>query len=222
LTDFIPADVIEGATDWGVRERPRAENVRYVAFIDAAGGAGGDAFTLGIGHKRSDGVAVLDVLRERVPRFVPAAVVAEYCDLLKRYGVREVRGDRFSGAWCSDELMRHGIRYLPAAMTKSEIYLASLPLLLAGRVLLLDDEKLRKQLSGLERRVHSGGRESVDHVQGPGHHDDVANAALGVLVVAAAGHTILVAPIIVSGPWPDPGGAVFGGDVGATFPYERW
>jgi hypothetical protein len=200
LTDFIPADVIEAATDWGVRERLWVEDVgRYCAFVDAAGGAGSDSFTLGIAHLRQDGVAVLDVLRERVPRFVPAAVVTEYCDLLKSYRIREVRGDKFAGAWCADEFARNGIRYMPSALTKSEIYLATLPLLLAGRMWLLDDEKLRKQLAGLERRVHAGGRESVDHVRGPGHHDDVANAAMGAVVAAVTSrHVVTVGPVLIS------------------------
>jgi hypothetical protein len=80
LTDFIPADVIEGATDFGVRERAPDRGQTYYAFTDAAGGTGQDSFTLAIAHRGKDGSAVLDVVRERRPRFVPAAVVAEYAD----------------------------------------------------------------------------------------------------------------------------------------------
>ncbi len=199
LSDFIPADAIEASTDWNVRERPReGDVVRYVAFTDAAGGAGSDSFSLAIAHRRSDGVAVLDVLRERLPRFVPAAVVAEFCELLRSFGVYEVRGDRFSGSWCADEFARNGMRYVPSAKTKSEIYLAALPPLLAGRVRLLDDERLRRQLGGLERRVHAGGRELVDHVQGSGHHDDVANSAMGALILALDQSGAFISPIIVT------------------------
>jgi hypothetical protein len=185
LTDFIPADAIEACTDWGVRERPYVAGAHAVAFVDAAGGSGTDSFTLGIATLRPDRSIILDVLRERVPRFVPAAVVAEFSALLKSRGITTIKGDHYSGAWCSDEFARNGVRYVPSAQTKSEIYLAVLPLLLSGRARLLDDEKLRRQLSGLERRAHANGRESVDHAAGSAAHDDLANAAAGALVLAA-------------------------------------
>jgi hypothetical protein len=53
-------------------------------------------------------------------------------------------------------------------------------LLNAGRVELLDHPRLAAQLVGLERRTARSGKDSVDHT--PGGHDDVANAAAGVLV----------------------------------------
>jgi hypothetical protein len=40
------------------------------------------------------------------------------------------------------------------------------------------------QLVGLERRTTRGGRDSIDHA--PGAHDDLANAAMGSLVLVAA------------------------------------
>src|SRR5262249_16218118 len=40
VSDFIPPDVIDQATDFGVIERPPVRGVRYKAFVDAAGGTG--------------------------------------------------------------------------------------------------------------------------------------------------------------------------------------
>ena len=54
-----------------------------------------------------------------------------------------------------------------------------MPLLTSGRAELLDEPRLVAQLCGLERRTARGGRDSIDHA--PGRHDDVANAAAGVL-----------------------------------------
>jgi hypothetical protein len=126
-------------------------------------------------------------------------VVAEFSALLKGRGITTVKGDHYSGAWSSDEFARNGVRYVPSAQTKSEIYLAALPLLLSGRARLLDDEKLRRQLSGLERRAHANGRESVDHAAGSAAHDDLANAALGACVHAAAYKSAVIAgPIVFS------------------------
>jgi hypothetical protein len=199
LSDFIPRDVIEAAVDRGVAERPPRDGITYCGFVDAAGGTGSDSMTCGIAHAEKDGTLVLDVLRERAPRFVPADVVREFAAVLKSYGVGAVKGDQYSAAWCSDEFRRAGIQYF-ASEAKSQVYLAALPLLLSGRARLLDSEKLRKQLAGLERRVHAGGRESVDHGPSASAHDDLANAAAGALV-AAAGRTsgaVIATPIYYS------------------------
>src|SRR5262245_52888262 len=52
------------------------------------------------------------------------------------------------------------------------------------RVPLLNHTRLQNQLVSLERRTTRVGRDLVDHP--PGGHDDVANAAAGALVLAAA------------------------------------
>ena len=61
LFDF---EVVEAAIDRGCFERPRVPGLRYVAFVDAAGGSGGgDSMTMAIAHAEKD-VAVLDLVRE--------------------------------------------------------------------------------------------------------------------------------------------------------------
>src|ERR1019366_1327657 len=102
-------------------------------------------------------------LRERKPRFVPAAVVAEFVLLLRLYGVSEVQGDKFAGGFHSDEWRQHEITFKPCENTTSENYLHALPMLLSGRVRLLDNATLRAQLAGLERRASPTGREIVSH-----------------------------------------------------------
>ena len=176
--------MIEAVTEWTCRERPYDPRFKYVAFVDAAGGTGSDSFALGIAHRDEKGSAVLDVLRERRPRFVPAQVVAEFADVLRRYRITQVTGDRYSGGWCASEFQGHLITYKPSEKSKSELYLAALPMLLAGDAVLLDDERLRRQFSELERRIHSGNRESVD-TRSAHHPDDLANVAAGTLALAA-------------------------------------
>jgi hypothetical protein len=194
--DFVPDDVIKGCTDWGVRVRPPEPGRRLFAFADAAGGTGQDAFAMALASRERDDTVVLHYLHERRPRFVPAAVVREFADVLKSYRVTEIQGDRWAGGFVADEFARAGIRYVPSTLTRSEIYLAALPLLLSGRARLLDDARLRQQLAGLERRVHAGGRESIDHASGSGAnaHDDSSNAACGALVAAASGRGVMVIP----------------------------
>jgi hypothetical protein len=193
VCDFIPRDVIEAATDRGVLERPPQEYVSYVAFADPAGGTGKDSFSLAIAHREVDPTgrghdrAVLDVVRERRPRFVPKDTVAEFADLLRRYRVTEIRSDRYASAWAGDEWSRNNIRCVPSELTKAEIYLSALPLLLSNQARLLDVERMRRQFTSLERRVHAGGRESVDDSGAASANDDLSNAASGALVLTMTG-----------------------------------
>jgi hypothetical protein len=117
------------------------------------------------------------------PPFSPEAVVSDFAALLKADKVTSVLGDRYAGEWPREAFARHGITYELSERTTSDIYREALPLLNSGRVELLDHPRLVAQLLGLERRTARGGRDSIDH--GPGGHDDVANAACGVLLAAA-------------------------------------
>jgi hypothetical protein len=181
--DFVPEDAIQGCTEYGVRERPPQPGRAYYAHVDLAGGSGEDSAAIAISSADRDGTVRLDLLRERKPRFVPGAVVAEFADLLRAYGLHAAHGDAWAGGLQRQEWSRNGIELKAAKRTTSEAYLAGLPLLLNGRARLLDNTTLRSQLAGLERRATSGHREVVTH--GHGKHDDVACAAMGALVLAA-------------------------------------
>lgn len=124
---------------------------------------------------------MLDLIRERRPPFSPEAVVQEFAEVLKTYGIHEVIGDRYGGEWPRERFLTHGINYKLSEKTKSEIYQAALPMLNSKRVELLDIKTLRTQLVGLERRTARGGKDSIDHR--PGGRDDVVNAAAGALIL---------------------------------------
>jgi hypothetical protein len=182
ISDFVPRDIVDAAIDRGVRERPPMPGIEYFGFADPAGGTGKDSFALAIGHRESGNMVVIDCLRERQPRFVPKAVVKEYSDLLKLYRVSKIKSDRYASAWASDEWARNGITCEPSELSKSEIYLAALPVLMSGQCRLLDVERLRDQFTALERRVYASGRETVDDSGAQSAHDDLANVCAGVLV----------------------------------------
>lgn len=187
IADFIPLDVVEACTEWSLRELPPQPGNCYFAYCDPAGGVGQDAFTVAIAHRLNDnvGTVVLDAVRERSPRFVPAEVVREYAALLKSYGISEIMSDSFAGGFHADEWVRNDIRFKPCDNSTSENYLHFLPMLLSGRARLLDHPKLRTQLVGLERRVSpGGGREIVSHAQIASAHDDIATAVAGAMVRA--------------------------------------
>jgi hypothetical protein len=68
----------------------------------------------------------------------------------------------------------------PKRLTKSQAYVEAEPLFAQGRVQILDDPVLIRQLKLLERRPRPGGQTIVDHPKGG--HDDRAN----VLALAVA------------------------------------
>jgi hypothetical protein len=104
--------------------------------------------------------------------------------LLDSYGLHEVHGDQYAGEWVSSAFRRHAINYKPSELSRSEIYLETLPLFSQSKIELLDLPLLRTQLLLLERRTRAGGRDSVDHPRGS--HDDLANSACGALWLASA------------------------------------
>jgi len=181
IESFIGQDAVDAAIVPDRLELPPIPGEIYRGFVDPSGGAQ-DSMTIAVAHVEGD-TAILDVVREIRPPFSPDSVVSDFVDLLRRYQLSDVTGDRYGGAFVSEEFERRGLTYRASERSKSEVYRELLPLLNSRRIELLDLPRLHAQLLGLERRVARGGRDSIDHV--PGAHDDVANAAAGALVLAA-------------------------------------
>ncbi len=150
----------------------------YQAFCDAAGGSGGDSYTLAVAHKENEHYCI-DLVRGTIGRFDPAQVTKQYAELLSQYGCTAVTGDCYAGEWVSSAWQQEGITYTKAELPKSQIYLETLPLFTRGLVRLPDHPKLLRELRLLERYTHRGGKDTVDHPRGG--HDDYANSVCGVL-----------------------------------------
>jgi hypothetical protein len=199
VDDFLPLDVVEAATDWGVVERPPERGIRYVAYADAASGTGRDSFALAIGHALYDAARTItiDLLRERKPRFVAADVIAEYARILRTYGIGEIVSDNYAAGFSADEWARNGIRFRACDNSTAENFLRALPLLTSKRGRLIDDATLRKQFSSLQRRVVAG-HETVGHAAVASAHDDVAAAVAGCLVASAEHRSVIVTPELLA------------------------
>lgn len=178
---FMSREAVEACIETNVRERQPQRQWRYTAFCDPSGGSA-DSMTLGIAHREGD-TAVLDATREIRPPFSPEAVVDEFAELMKRYRISKVHGDRYGGEWVASAFRKAGIHYQASEKSKSDLYKDLLPAINSRACDLLDDPRLIAQLTLLERRLTRGGKDSIDHP--PGAHDDVANAAAGALVLAA-------------------------------------
>jgi hypothetical protein len=180
LERFISVEAVEACVSAGCFERAPLSGVTYFGFIDPSGGSS-DSMTMAVAHAEDDR-AVLDCLREARPPFSPQAVVAGFVETLKAYRILSVTGDRWGGDFVREAFRKLDIAYEPAEKTRSEFYRELLPLLMSGKVDLLDDKRMIAQLMQLERRTSRVGRDAIDHP--PGQHDDLSNAAAGALVLA--------------------------------------
>jgi hypothetical protein len=213
VSAYLDRKVIERAVDQGIGARHPLPGVQYLAFTDVSGGSGVDSFTVAVGHKYIDDsreFCVIDALFEVRPPFDPDQAVKAAAAQLAQRKINSVVGDAYGGLWPTSAFARYGISYSLSPLSKSEIYLHVLPLWTAGRVRLLDNQRVVDQLAQLRRKVGSGGRESVDHVRGG--HDDLANAVAGVLwrLSPVKHSTVTAAPVLMSAPLPDPFGNILG------------
>ena len=179
-SNYIDSAVVDACVAHDRHQLAYRTGMEYAAFIDASGGRQ-DSFTLAIAH-REKGKIVLDVAAERVPPFRPETVIEEFAKTIRTYNLREAQSDRYAGELLVSPFRTHGIEIKNSERTKSELYLELLPLLLNGKVELLDVPRLVAQLKSLDRKVRAGGRDMIDNFYG---HDDVANAVAGACVMAA-------------------------------------
>lgn len=177
IESYITREAVEAVT---IPDRlelpPMRARYRYRAFVDPSGGMG-DAFTLAIGHTEKT-MTVVDCLRSFKPPFSPESVVAEICDTLKLYGVRQVTGDNYAGEWPKEQFSKRGVNYKRCEKPRSDLYRDLLPVINSGKIELPDDRRLMQELVNLERRTSRGGKDRIDHA--PGQHDDLANAVAGL------------------------------------------
>ena len=182
IESFVSREAVDAAVVPGRLELPPIPGEFYYAFVDPSGGAQ-DSMTLAVAHLEGD-TAVLSAVREVKPPFSPDTVVSDFVDLVRRYRLHEVTGDRWGGEFVREQFQARGVTYRISEKTKTELYKEMLPLLNSKRIELIDLPRLHGQLLSLERRTGRGtGRDSIDHA--PGGHDDIANAAAGALVLAA-------------------------------------
>jgi hypothetical protein len=150
----------------------------YQAFVDPSGGRA-DAFTLAIGfHARYSSKLRAAVIKAWDPPFNPEVVVYELTEILKRYRIRTVTGDRYAGSWVTSSFEKFGIEYQTCDKPKSDLYLMLEGLINTGRVEFAKDERLKTELINLERRRGRQGKDQVDHP--PRGSDDLANALAGL------------------------------------------
>jgi hypothetical protein len=189
LAAYLSREIVEAAVDRGVFVRPPRAGVSYVAYVDAASGAGKDSYAVAIAHADGDEV-IIDCAHEIRPSFNPQEATREVCELVKSYRVTEVRGDKYAAGFVVESHAKNGIKYEYAENDTSRNYIEALNLFMSGRVRLVDNQRLVTQFVGLERRTSISGIDRVSHGIGD-HHDDISAAVAGVMTLASAANKYL-------------------------------
>ena len=184
LEAYLSPEILDASVVPGRYALPKIPDTYYFAFVDPSGGRG-DSFTMAIAHREdSDEEAskvVLDRVEEMRPPFNPRECVSAIAEILRQFDIEMVTGDRYAGEWVTRAFDEEDIYYNNSELSKSEIYIEFLPLLMQGQVELLDNPRMLGQLKSLERRTRSGGKDIVDHPKGL--HDDLGNVVAGVSVL---------------------------------------
>jgi hypothetical protein len=175
IAGFLTDEDIDNAIDRGIRSRPMVRSFQYYGFTDMSGGRS-DAATLAIAHWE-DGLVVVDRIEVAESPHDPQVVTARFAEVLGSYGLNRVTGDAYSGEWIPSAFAQHRISYALSDLTKSEIFLNTLPLFTTDILALPDHPKLEAELRQLERRPKAQGRDAIGHPRGG--HDDICNSALG-------------------------------------------
>jgi hypothetical protein len=175
---FFDQGAVLAAVVEGRRALPPEDGVVYRAFVDMSGGSNDDA-VLAIAHRREKCV-VVDLVEKQAGGcpFDPRAAVAKFSEILKRYKLSRVIGDRYAGETFRLDFQGRGVVYDCSELTTSELYEQMEPRVNAGEVELPDLPVLTEQLLTL---VQKGAR--VIHEAGA--HDDFANACAGAVQAAA-------------------------------------
>jgi hypothetical protein len=149
----------------------------YQAFCDPSGGRS-DSFTLAIGHydfEKSN--YTVDCVKGFPAPFNPSEVVKEISQMLRRYRITRITGDRYSAAWVEESFKKESIIYSQSELNKSKLFLELEPLINTQQILIPKDKNLINEFFNLERKTGRSGRDSVDHP--PKGSDDLANAVAG-------------------------------------------
>jgi hypothetical protein len=159
--------------------RQPISGVNYFGFVDASS-LKRDSFTGAVAHAENERVILDHVVEIPAGTSNPAEATAIIASALKNYRIREAVGDRYALGFAEVEFARHGVTLLHSDRDRSTLYRECLPMLLSGKVRLLDNPKMVAQFAALETRALPGGNVRIDHPRSGS--DDISNAVAGAVV----------------------------------------
>jgi hypothetical protein len=185
ISGFLPAALVNAATDAGVRERKREDVEKhlvrpfYMAAMDPATRHDSWAFT--IFHRDQHGRLVQDVIREWKPNkkagisLNPAAIMAEIAELCEGWRINTIYSDQWSHdalRVIANQFKLAIIEVSFAGTKKAQMWTTFLQLLRQGHLRLLDVPEMYQQLVQLQKKPLANGSFQVSAP--PNRHDDLA------------------------------------------------
>lgn len=194
IASFVDRATVDACTRSRPLIIPPEHGVRYVAFVDPAGGGQSnraDEFTMSIGYRNKEKRVIVCGVWAR--KGSPAEIIKEYADILREYRCNTVYSDRFAGAYPAEEFSRNKVSLKYTDRNRSQLYGELLPVLNTGQIELPPDEAMLGQLANLERKTGRAA-DIIDHPAGG--HDDRCNAVAGLAYHAGvANRGVLHIPI---------------------------
>ena len=184
ISHYLPEEVILSVVRAGRLSLMGRPGISYSFFCDISGGRI-DSSVLCVGHKNEEKKTIIDAIYQYKSPHSPSECIADMCCKIRRFSGHRVIGDNYSANFCKDEFRRNGICYERCETPASGLYLELIPVICSNQIELLDNPVLISELANLERRVKSGGKDSISH--SPLGHDDVANAVAGLSFILNAG-----------------------------------
>ncbi len=179
ITSWINPEILEPCIVRGRRELPRLRDAIYAAALDPA--TRHSDFTLAIVHLSLDGKMVVDrVDRWAGTKTAPLAfepVLDDIKFIFDGYGINCAVGDQHCCDVIQQSLLQRGISYeiIPfGTHTRARIFANLKHLLVQGKIELLDEPELLRQLRSLEEQKTDRGQ--VDVRPSGGTKDDLAVA----------------------------------------------
>lgn len=173
VTGFLSPDLLRATVTPGERVRPPKPGQLYIATLDPA--FKHDAFAFCIGHMEADQF-VLDYTHawrgtseQPLSPTVAATAISGVC---KAYGVRLCYSDQYHQESLAELAEAVGLSIIPSPLTnklKKQMWGDVESYLLQGKLALLDNETLLRELSNMEKKLTPNGQ-----VQFSGLHDDTA------------------------------------------------
>ena len=183
VNGWIVPEILDPCIVPGRRDLPYHRDMNYVAAIDPASRK--NDFALVILHRLHDGTVVVD----RVERWTGTknfplpfeSVLGQIKQILETYGINSVTGDQFYCDAISEHLLKLGIVYKIfnfTSQTRGKLFMQLRHLLRQGKIELLDDVELLRELRNL--REEKTARGQIDVRPTTGNDDTAVALALAV------------------------------------------
>ena len=181
---YLDSDTVDKCVRVGVRQVPPKAGIEYLTWLDAAFKR--DRFFFGVAHLEA-GRVWIDHCLAWTPAYRKgyktrplddAEIVIDICASMRQYGCDRVFGDQFADIPLKSRFKDNGILFVESPASNPEKIDAFKNLrgaLRAGLVSLPDDDIVKKDLKGLQKKETPGGNVTISAPRRSGCYDDAAN-----------------------------------------------